>query len=171
MNIWNYRRFLLYHLYPKMSPDWILDKPSALGLGPHPHLSSVYSPSFSLYPPPNTHMRRLLKHHRANLIKRDFVMCISPTAPWSEWQKCEWVEKQEEDRPRQDYKQLQRAVCVVCMQLCCPQHMCWTAKMCPCRDIDECSWWLNMDVPSREREEAVSWKGHCLCNVKRWLNQ
>lgn len=34
--------------YPRMSLEWILDKPPALGLGPHPHLSSACSPSPSL---------------------------------------------------------------------------------------------------------------------------
>lgn len=50
--------------YPRMSPEWILDKPRALGLGPHPHLSGAYSPSYFLtislpLPPSQTHMQRL----------------------------------------------------------------------------------------------------------------
>lgn len=46
--------------YPGMSLEWILDKPLALGLGPHPHLTSALSLSLSLR---NTHMQGLQKHY------------------------------------------------------------------------------------------------------------
>ena len=121
--------------YPRMSLEWILDKPLALGLGPHPHLSGARSPSLSLslkhtHTHTHTHIQGLQKHYRhsANLIKRDFVMCISPTASWPEWQQCGWVEKQEEDRQTigsSSGQQIGLCVCVyVCVSACACLHVC-----------------------------------------------
>lgn len=77
--------------YPGMSLEWILDKPPALGLGPHPHPSSACSSSLSVslsLQQAYTHIQGLQMHYThsdsANLIKRDFVMRISPTASWPE---------------------------------------------------------------------------------------
>lgn len=126
--------------YLRMSLEWILDKPLALGLGPHPHLSSACFPSLALSLSPSlsnrhTHIQGHQKHYRhsANLIKRDFVMRISPTASWPEWQQCGWMEKQEEDRRTMGSSSEQWIGLRVCVSFCVSvlkpvhvyiQHMC-----------------------------------------------
>lgn len=121
------------------SGSWMRCSP---GSGPHPHLSSVRLSSF----------KHTCKDDRdsANFIKWDFVMCLSPTASWPEWQKCEWEEKQE--------------VCCVCRV----QQLCWTAQMCPCSDINECSWWFHMDALVRKEKKLFPGS---VAATKRRLNQ
>lgn len=132
--------------YPTMSPEWIVDALQPWVRSPppsiHPHLSSVRLSSF----------KHTCKDDRdsANFIKRDFVMCLSPTASWPEWQKCEWEEKQE--------------VCCVCRV----QQLCWTAQMCPCSDINECSWWFHMDALVRKEKKLFPGS---VAATKRRLNQ
>lgn len=158
--------------YPRMSLEWILDKPLALCLGPPPSsLECLLSLSLAVT---HTYMQRLQRHYRhsANLIKRDFVMRISPTASWPEWQQCGWVEKQEEDRRTIGGSSghcvcvcvcagQQASVCIfvcVCVsaQACACVHtaMCWPAKMFVCKDVAQ----LRRDDGGVTHEEpAASW--------------
>lgn len=169
--------------YPRMSLEWILDKPLALGLGPHPHLLSACSLLlFSLSQTDrqthaHTHKRRLQKHYRHSCqfnkerlchayLSHSFLARVTTV----------WVSGKT-GRGQADYRSTSGQWIGLCMCVC--WCLCVCVEACACAHIayvltrqDKCSAGhcstfrrdggvTQKRCPGQEGELAVSWWG-CL---------